>query len=341
MGRRATDAFANLLLVLGSLGLGLLAVEAALRLSIPASNVDLFAFDSTSTRLKLMKPHVRGVVYGVPFETNAAGFRDRREWESPKPADVFRVIVLGDSYTAAAGVPFDSIVTQFAEAGLRGVLPGRRVEVLNLAVGGYNVIQYRATFDEVAATLDPDFVVIALFPFNDFQMEDYQTHRARAGGTPPRPREVWWKTTYSYRAFGSRLEAIARRTWRRVARSAPAPREVSGPSEDGWSRNAQALAGLADRARERGMPALAILLPVTSSFAAQQPLHDRVARLCEECAIPCLDLLPAFTAAGTSPHRYRLNLLDAHPNPRYCRLAGNTLAESLRSRLAATSTTRD
>src|SRR5438309_938127 len=93
-------AIALILVVLGILGL-----EAYLRLTIPASSSEsIFQYTLATPRYKIMRPNTRITAWGKEFRTNELGFRDDKARVPEKFAGEFRIIVLGDSMTVSAGV---------------------------------------------------------------------------------------------------------------------------------------------------------------------------------------------------------------------------------------------
>jgi len=107
---------------------------------------------------------------------NAQGFRGR-DWTKEKPPGVARVIVLGSSTAFGLGVRGDDrIFTALLERRLDEAPPdGRRVEVLNAAVGAYNSTQELILLTTELLDYSPDAVLV-FDGFNDFYI---------AAGTPP------------------------------------------------------------------------------------------------------------------------------------------------------------
>jgi hypothetical protein len=99
---------------------------------------------------------------------NAAGFRDR-EHTREKPADTFRIAVLGDSFTAAVQVPLEETYWRLLEGRLAGcpALGERHPEVLSLSVSGYSTAQELLTLRRRAWDYAPDLVLLAFFQGND------------------------------------------------------------------------------------------------------------------------------------------------------------------------------
>lgn len=95
-------------------------------------------------------------------ELNSAGYRDR-EWGEKAGT---RVVVVGDSMTYGKGLALEEVWPRVAEAVLHdeGLDDGGvDVEVLNLAVSGYDIGQCRATIEQVALGLEPDLLVYAAY----------------------------------------------------------------------------------------------------------------------------------------------------------------------------------
>ncbi len=99
---------------------------------------------------------------------NSSGFRDLTRTPD-KPAGVFRIAVLGDSYVEASHVDVADRVTERLERELnqRSVFGPLRVEVLNFGVAGYGTFNELQTFKHVAWNFQPDLVLVCLFSGND------------------------------------------------------------------------------------------------------------------------------------------------------------------------------
>jgi lysophospholipase L1-like esterase len=100
--------------------------------------------------------------YGVLVRTNALGMRDRPHAVEPAPG-TFRILVLGDSFMEAYQVPLEASLPYL----LQERLAARRVEVLNLGVGGYGTAQQLLALEEEGLRYRPDLVVLAFFAGND------------------------------------------------------------------------------------------------------------------------------------------------------------------------------
>lgn len=95
----------------------------------------------------------------VSIETNSLGLRSP-ELMQPKPADVFRIVVLGDSVTFGWGVHAEDTYASQLAGLLAALHPGQRFEVVNAGVSGYGTWQEALWLQQQVATLQPDLVIV-------------------------------------------------------------------------------------------------------------------------------------------------------------------------------------
>lgn len=108
------------------------------------------------------KPNIRQVLPRpgggeYTLVTNSIGIRSEREYAVPKPAGIFRIVVLGDSFAAGQYVSNDQRFSEIMERRLPGV------EVMNFALEGTGTDQQLLIFESMAKAFDPDLVI--LMPF--------------------------------------------------------------------------------------------------------------------------------------------------------------------------------
>jgi hypothetical protein len=99
---------------------------------------------------------------------NSDGLRDR-EHAKQKPANTFRVAVVGDSYAEAFQVEREKAFWSVLETKLKEcpALGGREVEVINFGVSGYGTAQELLTLREKVWAYSPDLVLLAVTTNND------------------------------------------------------------------------------------------------------------------------------------------------------------------------------
>ena len=275
-----------------------------------------------------MKPDTRIVAWGSELRTNSLGFRDDKTDVPAKRPGAFRVIVLGDSFTVAAGVDFDRLYTSLLESRWKRKTPG--LEVMNLAVGGYNPIQYELVLKEVALELRPDLVLVAVFPFNDLSNDTYRGNFEEAQGVQRTPtRTPWFKKLYVYRAFLVRAESRIRSMVSRPRTPTPADGRAKLDSQrvarQDAQENLEALERTMTLAASNGIPAAIALLPNTDTYDLQRPDFAPFETLCQQHRWTCINLLDDFAANEVPPKSLRLNVIDGHPNNQYHELVADTL----------------
>jgi lysophospholipase L1-like esterase len=105
--------------------------------------------------------------WGHVVENNKHGFRER-DFKSPKPADTYRIMVLGDSLTWGAGLAVEERYTAIAEKLLNNAFPQKKFEVLNFGIFGGPTTTERDILEKFKLEVNPDLIVVG-FCLNDPQ----------------------------------------------------------------------------------------------------------------------------------------------------------------------------
>ena len=108
-------------------------------------------------------PGVVGFNWGTQILINSYGFRDA-DYPVERRPGVPRLVVLGDSIAFGSDLVAGRSFPDLLEPHFESI--GRQVEVLNLAVPGYDTLNEVAFFEQVGAEFSPDIVVVA-FCIND------------------------------------------------------------------------------------------------------------------------------------------------------------------------------
>ena len=103
-------------------------------------------------------PGAKGSAWETEISVSSHGFRDR-EYAVAKPEGGVRVAVLGDSIAFGNGLPLGETFPKQLEALFRD--SGRRVEVLNMAVAGYDTLNEVALLEQNGLAFEPDLVVVS------------------------------------------------------------------------------------------------------------------------------------------------------------------------------------
>ena len=161
--RRGALLFKLLALALSS-ALGLLFAEAGVRLVRPQS---LGVWAMTRDQFVVHQANIEGftTLQGKRFDTNSVGMRDA-EHALEKPADTFRILILGDSFMEAMQVEWADSLPALLEQKLTKSL-GRRIEVINQAVSGWGTDVQLGYLERYGLPYEPDLVLLAMTPHND------------------------------------------------------------------------------------------------------------------------------------------------------------------------------
>lgn len=101
-------------------------------------------------------------------EINSDGFRDV-EHSVQKPADVYRIAVIGDSYVEALQVNRDEMFTDYIAPAAANcdALAGKRIETLTFGVSGYGTAQELLMLRTKVWKYSPDLVLLVVTTNND------------------------------------------------------------------------------------------------------------------------------------------------------------------------------
>ena len=117
-----------------------------------------------------LKPDLDTCYYRVRVRTNSEGLRTPASYRRPKPVDVYRILLLGDSQTFGQGVAYEDTFGQLLARELARTTP--KIEVVNTGVDGYNTAQEAAHLAAYGMSYQPDCIII-LFIRNDLELPGF------------------------------------------------------------------------------------------------------------------------------------------------------------------------
>jgi hypothetical protein len=151
------------------------AVGAANSDADPAASVNLRAIinpDPDDKIIYRLRPNLDAMFQGVPLKTNSCGMRGPEVTPGKAPG-VYRIALLGDSFTFGWGVEQSQIFAQVLEDNLNKLANTKtKVEVLNFGVPGYSTFQEVNSFINYGSEFEPDAVLV-FFIENDFALPFY------------------------------------------------------------------------------------------------------------------------------------------------------------------------
>ena len=188
--KRPKGLAANVLVLAGSTLVSLLVLEAGARLVQalrPSSAVaeaacagEVYAFSPSRHHRLIPGSCTRHQTpeFDYLWTINSLGMRDR-EHPRRKPAGVYRILMLGDSFVQGHGVRLEHTMVRRLETSLTGTPRQPRVEVLNAGIFGYSPLLEYLYLRELIEPLDPDLVVVGFFLGNDVGEDAFYATRAR------------------------------------------------------------------------------------------------------------------------------------------------------------------
>jgi hypothetical protein len=194
---------ATALMLLATAGASALVLEGGARMLFPNVSRPGDAFVSDPEYIFMLQPGGKGE-HTVPLpggagktvslEISAQGIRDREI--PPKEPGEFRIAMLGDSFTMGFSSDADTSPRQL-EGRLRAAMPGARIRVINCGLAGAGVLQELGMLRKRVLPLDPDLVILELYPGNDLDnalevVDKYQ-----------RARDVFWHQTLADYRFNN------------------------------------------------------------------------------------------------------------------------------------------
>jgi hypothetical protein len=143
--------------------------------------------------LRDIVPMVSTTLGSVPITSNHLGMRDR-EYESTKPANTYRIELLGASNDMGFGVKDNQTYENVVEDDLNQRPPSpqySRYEILNLSVAADSILQRVLRLEQVGFALQPDAAILSVAAA-DMQFLPAHLRKALIAGikTPPEYRDI-------------------------------------------------------------------------------------------------------------------------------------------------------
>ena len=252
---------------------------------------------------------------------NGRGFREREFAAAPAPG-IYRIAVVGDSFTFGNGIRADQRFSNLMQASL-----GSGFEVLNLGVAGHNTPQHLDLVQHDVLALHPKFVLLQWY-VNDVEGDVVQ----RPTYTPLLP----FAGLHERLEDGSAFYTLANSWWTRqqirMQSQQSYPDYLKAAFSDPQSQAARADEGATRRLlrtlRAAQIGVGVVLFPDTGyDLGPSYPfefLHARVLAICEDEHVHAIDLRPTFAGVRRRQALWA-NVLDAHPSA----LANSIAAEQI------------
>ena len=257
--------------------------------------------DAHPTRLWGMAPGADIMnAEGTTASVNALGFRGPMP-EQPKPSGRTRIVTTGDSSFFGFGVNDEEVFSYRLQSQLSA--KGMDVDVMNMGIGGYTIVQHKIFLEEEGWNLQPDLLVLANVwsdnTWDTFHDEDLiRSNRFAAANPLTRSALVklvagWW-----YGRFGSEATKVV--VWN-AADGWPTDKVRRVPLKRWFAIHEEILLESA----RRGVGV--VLVKPTNSFLLSEdhvgpapawtPYFESIDHLGEHFQVPVLDVTAVYKAA--------------------------------------------
>ena len=270
-----------------------------------------------------------GVAKEVVAVINADGYRGTA-LAKEKPRDTLRIAALGDSQTFGIGIGEGESWPAVLEASLRRSLPGRKVEVMNCAVPGYDAEQEAAALETRWLAYAPDLVLLGYFandppPPTNLPDTSKTWSRWMLGELLPNRRGFLGWTRRTSALVDVVLDGVYRRLL--VHEWTVGAEHLHDDASDGWQRTRVLFTIERDACARAGARFAVVLIPFLirsgGGLISTGP-YRKVSAACAEAGVPTLDLEPSFRDVDFA--NLLVHARDSHSAPPAHRIEGETIA---------------
>jgi lysophospholipase L1-like esterase len=246
-------------------------------------------------------PGSSGFYMGVPVVINAMGQRDR-DFSLAKPAQSYRIVMLGDSLTFGWGVAIEHTPSKLLETRLNANPAGKKFEVINAGVGNYNSAMEVYSFLRKWSGLKPDMVILNYF-IND------------AEPTPRRRNSTIFEHSEAAVYIAARIDKLKREfiggsNWRDYYTG------LYADDAGAWAMNKKAIGKLIAYCKENNIRFMLVNYPELHELNPYpfEEVTAAVKSIADAEGVPFVDLLPSVR--DFVPEILWVSPTDAHPDKR-------------------------
>lgn len=140
------------------------------------------------------------------IQSNSLGLPDA-EWPTSKPKNEYRIIALGDSFTAGVGADPGKGWVPTARQLLAEQLPHANIRVLNAGVGGSDLFYEYVLLRDRLLEYEPDLIIVALggSDVHDIAFRGGMERFRADGSTRFAAAGPWWQPLYGFSYIGRHI----------------------------------------------------------------------------------------------------------------------------------------
>jgi lysophospholipase L1-like esterase len=267
--------------------------SARIQVNLGGDTADVFVADVEMEQVG-PTPVGAGPEHRVVYSWNSRGCR-ARDYPIPEESGAFRILALGDSYTAGVGVYAEDLFTAAMEQALNEGGGGRGFEVINCGVSGFGTREQALYYQQRLSDYEPDLVLVVMTANDDRSFgEDVRM------GYVHRPTR--WESIFD---LVGALQTFRHRR--------PQPDFSDAMGE---------LAALHELLREEGTE-MGVVLFTNTTNRAWDLLAEHAGSAAAALDVPLLDLREALSSVPTAD--LMVHPSDGHPNEIAHRIAGETI----------------
>jgi len=309
---------AHLLLLGVSLVLSVLAAEGSMRLAF--RHITTTTDNSSYFARRWRKNHV---------VLNRWGFRER-EIVLKKSESIYRIAVIGDSFTFGQGIAEEDRFSRLLEQRLNALQGG--YEVMSFGKSGANTIHHTAYLRGMVLKVDPDFVLLQWY------QNDYQVPAKEKGPSMKLP---WNVLVKRYLHENSALYYLLKVQWSKLRSLRPRSRhdpegeilkKFDEPDSAESLSYTKRLKEFISLCVANDIPTGVVLFPHTDNPKRETyryaGLHNVVTKAFGEEGFMAVDLRSAFAPYVEDFGPLSVNQFDGHPNDMANRIAADQLMET-------------
>lgn len=265
-------------------------------------------------------PGLEGRFWGSPVTLNALGMRDR-EIPEARPADEYRVLVLGDSWAFGLGVGDDETIPRRLESQMNETYGGPfTYRSVNLGQISYNTEQELIQLRELGLRFDPQLVLLMFAP-NDIETKTWVLDKRRG-----------FVSNYAQRSYAACLLFTLARRVRHAVGSSPALINTSAYEEGNprWEAIESSMTEIRRICARRQIP----FALVTPGLEEDDPALELLRGLGRAEDFPVVNVRPTADPrwADRSIGELQNSAVDSHPNAEGTTVHATLIREALEAR---------
>ena len=269
--------------------------------------------------------------YNAKKTHNSLGYRDY-EYSIEKPKGVFRIYVLGDSYTYGQGIKMTETYPKLLEKFLNEKYPSKHFEVINSSFLGLDTRRELERLKNEGLKLSPDMVILGYClndPSSDSGItqwrEEEQKEKIKVlfnNKTLLRVSHLYWflKVKAETIYFNTR---IFTRTFLKL---------YNKDSKD-WKNFEHSFDEICKTTKERDIPTLVVIFPYFYQLNKNYPFskaHLMVRRLCDKDNVKVLDLFSFYEGIPDKSLWVKTTIpVNTHPNAKAHRIAAEKIFKEI------------